>query len=212
MTPPLTLLVNAYRLAFLLCLLQIGSALAAICLYGLAPTVGVMCLQITPIAYSVWALADISRLLPYTRRTDTTIRSRVGTHYNSLIAHYYFYLIYAISMYNLELRPSLGATCRANTLHLWQCIPFALNDVLLPVLIVTLLAASQVLRRRAIAIHGVALVPMPEPVPRPWGYFDRTVWAWKTPHLAEFELPVSVEETGESEKVVVKSEKAVALA
>ncbi|KAJ6586401.1 hypothetical protein DFH09DRAFT_1308433 [Mycena vulgaris] len=103
-----------------------------------------------------------------------------------------------------QVTPAASAACRTNAFMLWQCIPLGLNRVLPYALGVTLITASQVLRRRALAIHGAALVPMPQPVPRPL-YSDKIVPAWMTLHMAELELPVSVEEGVESEKGDIQS-------
>jgi hypothetical protein len=65
-------------------------------------------------------------------------------------------------------------------------------------------SASELLRRRALAIHGAALVAVPPPDPRPWLWIDKDIPAWKAAHLAEFESPVSAEE-GVAEKHDTKS-------
>jgi hypothetical protein len=66
-------------------------------------------------------------------------------------------------------------------------------------------SASQILRKRALAIYGAEKVAMPEPIPRPWLYWDQQVPAWRTPHIAEFERPIFLEEGVDSEKTDVKS-------
>ncbi|KAJ7665614.1 hypothetical protein B0H17DRAFT_1090706 [Mycena rosella] len=97
-TMTLVFLANAYRLASLLCVLLIGSAVAAICLYGLAvPSFSEIYLQIMPIGYAIWTLVDIHRLLPYIHRTDTTVSSRVNKHYISLVVHPFVYFEYGTS-------------------------------------------------------------------------------------------------------------------
>ncbi|KAJ6630085.1 hypothetical protein B0H10DRAFT_1984913 [Mycena sp. CBHHK59/15] len=190
-----TFLVNAYRLLSVLCLLQIGSGLAAILIYGIDGIVASQYLQITPILFGILTLERIYRLLPYTRRTDTTIFSRVHMHYALFVFNPVLWVVCALALQVVESRilPASIAACRANRFMAAKCIPVGMNLVLPYALIVTQFSVSQVLRRRARAIHGAEMVPMPQPVPRPWLYSDQVVPAWMTPHVAEFD-EVSLEE------------------
>ncbi|KAJ7032613.1 hypothetical protein C8F04DRAFT_554374 [Mycena alexandri] len=135
--------------------------------------------------------------LQYISRTDTSVLSRVNTHY-ALLLNYAAICspvsIMALYMVERKVIPAASVTCRATMFTSWQCIPLGINFVFPYVLAVTAFSASQFLRRRALAIHGSALVAVPPPVPRPWLWLDKDVPAWRAPHLAEFESPVSVED------------------
>ncbi|KAJ7136684.1 hypothetical protein C8R44DRAFT_361265 [Mycena epipterygia] len=196
----LAFLVNAYLLVAVLCLLQIGSGLAAIHLYGIGR--GAIYLQIIPVLFGVVTLEKMYRMLKYTRRTDTTIFSRVHTHYVQLVylaVPIWPICVFALSVVERQVIPPASTLCRANGFWIWQCIPLGMNVVLPYTLSITLFFTSQLLKRRARAIHGVENVPMPQPVPRPWLYADnKVVPAWMTPHVAEFETVPLEEGAGKS--------------
>ncbi|KAJ7136695.1 hypothetical protein C8R44DRAFT_868818 [Mycena epipterygia] len=204
-------LTNIYRLVSALCLLQIGSSLAALCsLYDSVDDNALQYLPISPIITSVSTLWGTYRLLPYSRgsRIDTTTFSRVHRHYNQLLCNGISWVTCGliISMPMLvsflpsspplaesPLIPASLLACHNQNFMTAKCMPVGMTFVLPFVIGATYFAASQLLRLRARAIHGTEKVLMPQPIPRPWLYHVKDVPAWMTPHVAEFET-VSLEE------------------
>ncbi|KAJ7105944.1 hypothetical protein C8R44DRAFT_745599 [Mycena epipterygia] len=186
-------LTNAYYLVSSLCLLQIGSSLAAIAILfdGSDSERASLLLPFLTlfIINGVINLWKTYRLLPYSRgsRIDTTTSSRVHQHYNWLltsgISWGYFGIMLSMPLRSKRVPPAVGISF---------VLPFVLS--------VTYIAASQLLRLRARAIHGTEKVPMPQPDPRPWLYYVKDVPAWMTPHVAEFKT-LSPEDETNVEKV-----------
>ncbi|KAJ7136696.1 hypothetical protein C8R44DRAFT_767696 [Mycena epipterygia] len=188
-------LTNAYYLVSALCLLQIGSSLGALAILfdgsDLDRALLFLSFLIFFIINGVIHLWKIYRLLPYSRgsRIDTTISSRVYQHYNWLlnngISWGYFGIMLSILARSKQIPPAVRISF---------VLPFVLS--------VTCIAASQLLRLRARAIHGTEKVLMPQPDPQPWlyHYYAKDVPAWMTPHVAEFET-LSLEDETKAEKV-----------
>jgi len=205
----LTFLVHAYRLASVLAILQTGAGVAAMYLYSSEPGADdIMVMLVHPIVNGLMTLYWVYRLSSYTRRADTTVYSRVHFHYRLLLNFslgVWGVLGIAMNWIQFYVMPAATATCLADAFMHWQCIPLALCLTLPFALAITLFSASHILRKRALAIYGAEKVAMPAPIPRPWLYWDQQVPAWRTPHLAEFERPIFLEEGVESEKTDVKS-------
>ncbi|KAJ7136682.1 hypothetical protein C8R44DRAFT_767663 [Mycena epipterygia] len=204
-------LTNVYHLVSALCLLQIGSSLAAMAILfdGFDSERSAFLVLPIPIIFNgVMNLWKTYQLLPYSRgsRIDTTVSSRVRLHYNWLLCsgmtwgYCGFIVLTPIRTQPTVIPPALAA-CHERNFLTANCIPVGMSFALPFLLGITYIAASQLLRLRARAIHGTEKVPMPQPVPRPWFYRVKNEPAWMTPHVAEFETLSLEEDETKAEKV-----------
>ncbi|KAJ7182297.1 hypothetical protein C8R43DRAFT_966695 [Mycena crocata] len=195
---------KVYRLVLFLCLLQIGSAVCTMLIFGLTATAISQLMLVLPALFTLPATYQLCVVhfistsihhitvfawvgrLKATRQIDHKL-SRVDKHVHGLVI--LLVVIAASSLPAIGLLDTQLTFCAFERFLDFRCVPIML-DIVLPTLTCIIVIFSMALvMSRARAIHGVEMVPLPVVAPE-------LVPAWTLARIAEIDMESGSENGG----------------